>query len=127
MPEPARVNWKKADKDLYAALVQERLSCIPTSANTVYDMEKAVRVLNKVLTECAEESAPKRKRRARKAKLRTWTPEIRNAITIKKKAFHQWKTAGKPKNEGNQLLTQKTVTTKELRRLCRKENAHQYM
>ena len=127
IPKPARVNWKKVDGDLYAALVRERLPCIPASANTVYDMEKAVRMINKVLTECAEESAPKRQRRARKAKLRTWTPEIRNAITNKKKAFYLWKSAGKPKDDGNELLKQKTTTTKELRRLCRKDNAHQYM
>ena len=83
--------------------------------------------MNDVLTECADESAPKRQRRARKAKLRTWTPEIRSSITDKKEAFHLWKAAGKPKDEGNQILEQKRLTTKALRQLCRKENVHQYM
>ena len=111
IPKPAGVNWKKVGGDLYAALVQERLSCIPASTNTVYDMEKAVRTKNKVLTECAEVSAPKRQRRARKAKLRTWTSEIRNGIRNKQKAFHLWKSAGKPKDDGNELLKQNTITT----------------
>ena len=71
-------------------------------------------------------SAPKRQRRARKAKLRTWTPEIRSAITDKKKAFHLWKAASKPQDEGNQILEQKRLATKVLRQLCRKENAHHY-
>ena len=44
---------------LYAALVQERLSCIPPSANTVYDLEKAAVAVNDVLTEFADECSKK--------------------------------------------------------------------
>ena len=83
--------------------------------------------VNDALTECADESAPKRQRRARKGKLRTWTPEIRSAITAKKKTLHLWKAAGKPQDLGNQILEQKRSTTKVLRQLCGKENAHKYM
>ena len=80
-----------------------------------------------MLAVCAEESAPKRPRRPRKAKLKAGRPQIRSAITIKKAAFYQWKAAGRPNDEGNQLLVQKTATTKSLRQICRRENAHQYM
>ena len=123
IPKTACVNWKKVDKDLYAALVQERLACISTEASAVYDVDKAVQTVNQVLAECD----PKRPRRPRKAKLKAWIPQIRSAITSKKAAFYQWKAAGRPNDEGNQLLVQKTATTKSLRQICRRENVHQYM
>ena len=69
------------DQDLYAALVKQRLPQIETNANTVYDLEKAVTSVNHVLTKCADDAAPRQQRRARKAKLRVWTPEIKAAIT----------------------------------------------
>ena len=65
IPKPAHVNWKKVDKDLYAALVQERLACVSTGASAVYDVEKAVQKVNQVLAESTDESAPKRQRHPR--------------------------------------------------------------
>lgn len=127
IPNQTRVNWKKVDLDLYAALVSEKLPQIATCGNTVYDLEKAVSSVHQVLAQSADEAAPRRQRRARKAKLRTWTPEIISAISDKKNAFHCWKIAGKPNEEGNLLLAQKRLTTKVLRQLCRRENAQQYL
>ncbi|MEW8547953.1 MAG: reverse transcriptase family protein, partial [Candidatus Thiodiazotropha sp.] len=93
----------------------------------MYDLDKVVTSVNKVLTVCGEEAAPKRARRARKAKLRTWSPEIKTAISEKKKTFYVWKSAGKPQDINNPLLIDKKRATKVLRRLCRKENANQYI
>ena len=107
------------DQDLYAALVKQRLPQIETNANTVYDLEKAVASVNYVLTKCADDAAPRQQSRARRAKLRVWTPEIKAAITRKKDAFYRWKTAGRPQDGVNQLLIQKRLTTKFLRQLCR--------
>ena len=112
---------------MYAALVQERLVCISTEASAVYIVDKVVQTVNQVLAESAEESAPKRPCRPRKGKLKARTPQIRSAITSKKAAFYQWKAAGRPNDEDNQLLVQKTATTKSLRQICSRENAHQYM
>ena len=74
------------DQDLYAALVKQMLPQIETNANTVYLLEKAVTSVNHVLTKCADDAAPRQQRRARKAKLRVWTPEIKAAIKRKKDA-----------------------------------------
>ena len=87
IPKAAHVNWKKVNKDLYAALVQELLACISTEASAVYDVDKAVQTVNQVLAECAEESAPKRPRRPRKAKLKAWTPQIVVPFPARKQLF----------------------------------------
>ena len=84
-------------RDLYAALVSEKLPQVSVNMDTVYDLEKSVCLVNQILAQCAVEAAPRQQRRARKAKLRTWKPEIKVAISKKKAAFHQWKMAGKPK------------------------------
>ena len=127
MPDQTRVNWKKVDHDLYASLVSERLLQVLVNSNSVYDLERAVHSVNHTLAQCAIEAAPRQQRRPRKAKLRTWKPEIKSAVSEKKAAFHQWKIAGKPQEEGNLLLAQKKLTSKVLRQLCRKENAQQYI
>ena len=85
------------DQDLYAALLKQRLPQIESNANTVYDREKAVTSVNYVLAKCADDAAPRQQHRARKAKLRAWTPEIKAAITGKKDASYCWKVAGRPK------------------------------
>ena len=59
IPTQTRVNLKKVDQDLYAALVKQRLLQIETNANTVYDLEKAVTSVNHVLTKCTDDAAPR--------------------------------------------------------------------
>ena len=117
IPTQTRVTWKKVDQDLYAALLKQRLPQIEAIANTVYDLEKAATSVNYVLAKFADDAAPRQQRRARKAKLRAWTPEIKAAITGKKDAFYCWKVAGRPQDGGNHLLIQKRLTTKVLRQL----------
>ena len=85
----------------------------------VYDLEKAVTSANLVLTKCAVDAAPRQQRRVSLSKLRTWTPEIKDAI-------HRWKMAGRAQYSDYLLLAQKRLTPKVLRQLCRKENAQQY-
>ena len=85
------------DQDLYAALVKQRLPQIETNANTVYDLEKAVTSVNHVFTKCADDAAPRQQLRARKAKLRVWTPEIKAAITRKKMHSNARRWQGDPK------------------------------
>ena len=127
MPDQTRVNWKKVDHDLYASLVSERLPQVLVNSNSVYDLERAVHSVNHTLAQCAIEAAPRQQQRPRKANLRTWKPKIKSAVSEKKAAFHQWKIAGKPQDEGSLLLAQKKMTSKVLRQLCRKENAQQYI
>ena len=83
-----RVNWKKVYQDLYAALAKQRFPQIKITANTVYDLEKAVTSVNQVLSKCADDAAPRQHRWTRKTKLRVWTPEIKAAFIGKKNAFY---------------------------------------
>ena len=82
-----------------------------------------VRKLNEILVESAEELAPRKPRQHRKAKLKVYSPEIKQAITDKKQAFWQWKKAHRPNEEGDILVINKKLTTKYLRKLCRMEAA----
>ena len=66
--------------------MQERLTCLPTGVSAVYEVEKAIQIVNQVLAEYADESAPKRQRRPRIAKLTARTPHMCSAITSKKKS-----------------------------------------
>ena len=59
----------------------------------------------------------------RKAKLRTWTPEIQQAVKDKKCAFKQWKNGNRPEDSSKPLVISKKLTTIHLRRLCRVESA----
>ena len=81
-------------------------------------MEKAFAAVKDVLTECVDESAPKRQCRARNAKLSTWTPEIRSAITDKKKALHV-SVADKPQDEGNRFSSRRDWQHKFCVSICR--------
>ena len=125
--DPDLCHLEEVDQDLYAALLKQRLPQIEANANTVYDLEKAVTSVNYVLVKCTDDAAPRQQHRARKAKLRAWTPVIKAAVTVKKDASYCWKVAGRPQDGGNHLLIQKRLTTKVLRQLFRKENAQQYI
>ena len=59
-------------------------------------LDNTVRKLNDVLDSCAKAAAPRAKARPRKAKLKVWTPDVRKAVEAKKKAFYEWKKAGRP-------------------------------
>ena len=64
-----RVNWKKVYQDLYAALAKHRFPQIKITANTAYDLEKAVTSVNQVLSKCANDAGPRQHRWAGKTNL----------------------------------------------------------
>ena len=45
----------------------------------------------------------------RRAQLKTWTPEIKQAIQNKKRAFKEWKLASRPNEPGNTLVMNKKL------------------
>lgn len=75
------------------------------------------------MVKAARSQGPQQQKRQRKAKLVTWTPEIKQAIRNKKTAFHEWKKANCPDNPQNALVINKKLTTSYLRRMCRIEAA----
>ena len=75
------------------------------------------------MVKAAGSQGPQQQQRQRKAKLVTWTPEIKQAVRNKKKAFYEWKKANRPDNPQNTWLINKKLTTSYLRKLCRIEAA----
>ena len=80
--------------------------------------------LNVVFDTCAKAAAPSKERHPRKAKLRTWTPEIQSTVGAKKNAFFDWKAAGRPDDKEHHTVINKKNTTILLRQLCRREISH---
>ena len=83
-----------------------------------------VRQINDALVQAAEEVRSKTVKRHRKARLIVWTQEIKEALSSKKKAFWEWKQNNRPNHEGNVFVTNKNLTTRHLRKLCRMESAN---
>ena len=121
---PSNIRWKKLDKDLYNSLLSSALQEVDTSVDTVGTLNNSVMKLNDVLDTCAKAAAPSKERRPRKAKLRTWTPEIMSAVGAKKMAFFDWKAAGRPDDKEHHTVINKKNTTILLRQLCRREISH---
>ena len=90
---------------------------------TLGALDSEIRKLNQVLVQASEQSGPVCVAKHRRAKLETWTPEIKQDIQIKKIAFKQWKLASRPNEAGNILVLNKKLYSSYLRRLCRIESA----
>ena len=74
------------------------------------------------MNEAAIKAAPKRKKhRKRTSRLKVWTPDIQKAVEEKKRAFYEWKQAGRPKNGTDQMVLNKKLTTIALRQAIRFE------
>ena len=123
MPQSSRIKWDKVDKEAYIATVSERLSTLKTDISSLGVLDSEIRRLNEILIGSAEDHAPKKLKRHRKAKLKVYSPEIKQAIKEKKKAFWRWKEGNRPGDEGDVLVINKKLTIKYLRKLCRMEAA----
>ena len=123
MPQSSRIKWDKVDQEAYNATVAESLSTLKTDISSLGVLDSEIRRLNENLIGSAEDHAPKKLKRHRKAKLKVCAPEIKQAIKEKKKAFCRWKEGNRPGDEGDVLVINKKLTTKYLRKLCRMEAA----
>ena len=101
----------------------ESIAKVDQNPTTLGALDAEIRKLNQVLVKASEQSGPTRVAKPRRAKLKTWTPEIKQAIQNKKRAFKEWKLASRPNKAGNILVLNKKLTSSYLRRLCRIESA----
>ena len=120
---PSKVKWKKIDKDQYREIVTVSIAKVDQNPTTLGALDAEIRKLNQVLVKASEQSGPTRVAKPRKAKLKTWTQEIKQAIQNKKRAFKEWKLASRPNEAGNILVLNKKLSSSYLRRLCRIESA----
>ena len=118
----SRVNWKKVNKQQYAALASSKL----LHAKPVLDdtnLNKTFQDINKSLTDSTKECIPAKKRNNKKPKLKVISPAILSAIQ-KKKAFYYWKqNHGRSNDPSNFYLLEKKLKTSELRKHIRIELA----
>ena len=86
MPQSSRIKWDKIDKEAFNAAVSEKLSSLRTNISSSGLLDLEVPKLNEILVGSVEELAPRKPRRHRKAKLKVYSPEKKQAITDKKQA-----------------------------------------
>ena len=120
---PTKTRWDKVDKALYEQAVSECVSTLQSGSGSLGALDAEICKLNKILVEAAEKAGPTRVKRPRKAKLKTWNDDIKQAVQSKKRAFMEWKLADRPNDPGDILVQNKKLTTMYLRRLCRIEAA----
>ena len=104
---PSKVKWEKIDKDQYRDIVTASIAKVDQNPTTLGALDAEIRKLNQVLVKASEQSGPTRVAKPRRAKLKTWTPEIKQAIQNKKRAFKEWKLASRPNEAGNILVLNK--------------------
>ena len=120
---PSKVKWEKIDKDQYRDIVTVSIAEVDQNPTTLAALDSEIRKLDQVLVKASKQSEPVREAKPRRAKLKTWTSEIKQAIQNKKRAFEEWKLASRPNEAGNILVLNKKLSSSYLRRLCRIESA----
>ena len=120
---PSKVKWEKIDKDQYRDIVTVGIAKVDQNPTTLGGLDAEIRKLNQILVKASEQSGHTRVAKPRRAKLKTWTPEIKQAIQNKKRAFKEWKLASRPNEAGNILVLNKKLSSSYFRRLCRIESA----
>ena len=120
---PFKIRWEKVDKMQYEEIVTGYMPNVKCGSTSLGALDAEIRKLNQILVKAFEHAGPARVVTPRRAKLKTWTPEIKQAIQNKKRAFKEWKLASRPNDIGNMLIMNKKLTTSNLRRPCRVESA----
>ncbi|CAG2206233.1 GUSB [Mytilus edulis] len=110
------------DKNEYKTLIDDKLEKIKPISEKL-NLDQAFDELNKILSDTTSKIAPRKQKGKKKKKLPVMNDEILHAVKRKKTAFYIWKQQGRPKEPGNFYLKEKTITTYDLRTLCRKEQA----
>ena len=118
----SKLKWDKIDKTRYQTMVTTKLMEARNAGPCALDIQD--RQINDALVQAAEEVRPKTVKRHRKACLNVWTQEIKEALSAKKKEFWEWKQNNRPNHEGNVFVTNKRLTTRYLKKLCRMESAN---
>ena len=119
----SKIRWEKLEKMQYEEILTGCMPNVKCGSTSLGALDAEIRKLNQILVKASEHAGPVRVVKPRRAKLKTWTPEIKQAIQIKKRAFKKWKLASRPNDAGNMLVMNKKLTTSYLRRLCRVESA----
>ena len=87
MQQSSKVKWDKMDKDSYSLLISQKVRTLNVKPTSLASLDCEIRKLNDILVTTTETHGPKKVRRHRKAKLKVYSPEIKQAIRNKKRSF----------------------------------------
>ena len=117
----SRINWKKVDIEQYSNLVSE---IIQNLSGTKPDIDKSIVELCETLEQSAKQSSKPRRAFKSKPKLKIWYADIKEKYSCAKRAYLEWKTAGKPQGIDHSLFIERNSTKKLLRSAYRQAVAH---
>lgn len=121
-----KINWDKVDKEWYATVMQENISCIKNEIETgTGSSEDNIRKTCEAMKSAALLTSDKKAIYRSKPKLKVWTNEIKAAINDTRSKYKIWKEKGKPSDPSNHHLQEKKRTKKYLRKIIRIELAKQ--
>ncbi len=123
-------SWAKVDLNCYKHTLEEQMAVInlPDNITSEYDACRVLDKLSDAMVETKNKLAPpKRSSHRRKSKLQPkWTPALQAAVKLKKKAFYEWKKAGRPSNKDDPVVIEHKKRKKKLRQVQRKQTGESY-
>ena len=120
---PGRVKWDKIDKEKYAYDVSNRIADVCFESGSLGALDSTIHMVTDVLVSSAKEAGPQLRRQRQRKRLEVWSPEIRQAVEDKQRAFRAWKAGQRPRDKNHHLVISRKLTTVNLRKLCRIEAA----
>lgn len=120
----SKIRWEKVDILKYKQNIQCGLEKLNFEIDSEEDLSTVLQNINNIIKVSAEVATPGCLRPRKKPKLKVMNDAIRNAITQKKRAFHNWKANGRTRDPNNLYMKAKKETTQLLRKECRLEIAN---
>ncbi len=124
-------SWDKVDVDEYLTLTEKEMekAHLMENFNSDWEATTTLRKLTGILVKCKEKLTPAKLSRLqgrKKAPQIVWTPAIKEALSKKKKAFSQWKRAGRPEDAEHPLLKANKEAKKNFRKAQRLQENTKY-
>lgn len=111
-----KINWSKVDLTIYQTTIEDCLRSLLSGENldSIESIPENLNLVIDLMNQAAEKAGTKRKPKKDKKKV-VWDPETKALIIENKKAHHDWKMAGKPKDPNHPAITHRKHKKHQLR------------
>ncbi|XP_063427215.1 uncharacterized protein LOC134710750 [Mytilus trossulus] len=117
-----KIIWNKVDKSRYEETISRNIGDFIERLNSdKVNIEEITLQAMDLLSDTAKQLDQKKTYGKNKLKLNVWNKEISESLEANKLAYKNWKSAGRPPNIDNLLLTEKKLTRKNFRTAIRNE------
>ncbi|VDI59380.1 Hypothetical predicted protein [Mytilus galloprovincialis] len=117
-----KIRWNKVDKSRYEETISRNIGDFIERLNfDKVNIEVITLQAMDLLSDTAKQLDQKKTYGKNKLKLNEWNKEISESLEANKLAYKNWKSAGRPPNIDNILLTEKKLTRKNFRTAIRNE------